>query len=278
VTGFQRVILPSAATAPEQPSLEGVKLHLQKMVAVGELAVGMAHDFRNVLQTVISTLELLESRADDTEEVRRLTASALRASERGIALTGRILNFSRREAAAARSVCLLPCLESVREMLSRTLEARMNVRIELRGDDLWPVVVDPIEFELALVNLGLNARDAMPGGGRICFGARNVTIPIHERRDPKGAARILDDRRGPRIALPGGDYVTVNVDDTGAGMDEATLARAAEPFFTTKPVGKGTGLGLAMVHHLVTRAQGALRMMSKVDCGTSVQLWLPRGS
>ena len=275
----QRKTLPSDATILKPPHSQDDRSHSQKLAAVGELAVGITHDFRNVLQTVISTLELLESRADNSAEVRRLTASALRASERGIVLTRRLLSFSRREATDIRPVCLLSSLENVKEMLCRTFEARMNVGLEPRLDNLWPVVIDPLEFELALINLGLNARDAMPGGGRICFSARNVTIPLTERRAPKRRARyVQDDRRGPRLTLSGGDYVAVSVVDTGTGMDEATLVRAAEPFFTTKPVGKGTGLGLATVHNLVTQAQGALRLMSKVGCGTCVQLWLPRGA
>jgi signal transduction histidine kinase len=275
---LESAISPSAATIPERQYAEDDRLHLQKMVALGELASGITHDFRNVLQTVISTLELLESRSGDPVEVRRLTAAALRASERGIGLTRRLLSFSRRDVTAIGAICLVPSLESVKETLSRTVEARMNVGIEPPSPNLWPVVVDPNEFELALINLGLNARDAMPDGGRIRFSARNVTIPLEERRAPPWPARsVPEDRRGPRLMLPGGDYVAVSVDDTGTGMDETTLARAVDPFFTTKPVGKGTGLGLAAVHNLATQAQGALRLMSVIGRGTTVQLWLPRG-
>ncbi len=271
--------LVSAATIPEwQPARDNVA-HSQKMAALGELASGITHDFRNILQTVISTLEILESRSDDPAEVQRLTASALRASERGISLTKRLLRFSRYEATAAQPVCLLSSLESATETLSRTVEARMNVGVESPPPNLWPVVIDPIEFELALINLGLNARDAMPNGGRMRFGARNVTIPPVDRRAPQRLAKYVQaNRRGPRLPLPGGDYVAVSVQDTGIGMDEATLARAVEPFFTTKPVGKGTGLGLAAVHTLATQAQGTLRIVSEAGRGTMVEIWLPRAS
>ena len=252
-------------------------LHIQKMATLGELTSGIIHDFRNVLQTVLSTLELLESRADNPAEVHRLVASATRASERGISLTRRLLRLSRREARSARSVCLASSLESATETLARTVEARMNVGVEPPPNDLWPVVIDPVEFELALINLGLNARDAMPDGGRIRLGARNVTIPVADRRSQQRPARhTQSNRRGPRLPLPAGDYVAVSVLDTGTGMDEVTLARAVEPFFTTKPAGKGTGLGLATAHELATQAQGTLRLLSELGRGTTVEMWLPR--
>jgi signal transduction histidine kinase len=266
-----------AAMISERQDARDVPLHYQKMVALGELASGITHDFRNLLQTVISTLEILESRSNDPIEVHRLAASALRASERGIGLTSRLLKFSRCEASVARSVCLLSSLDDVTETLARTVEARMNVKGEQRSSVLWQVVIDPVEFELALINLGLNARDAMPEGGCIQIGARNVTIPHVDRRTCyQSAGHFQADRRGPRLALPGGDYVVVRVVDSGIGMNETTLARAIEPFFTTKPVGKGTGLGLSAVHKLATQAQGALRLMTEMGNGTTAELWLPR--
>src|SRR4051794_1411572 len=275
--GFDSAIMLAAATEAERPFASKDWLHAQKMAALGELASGITHDFRNVLQTVIGTLDNIDSRANDPAEVRRLTASALRAAERGISLTRRLLTFVHYKAVEARPICLLASLESATETLTRTIAARMNIRIEPPASDLWPVVIDPSEFELALINLGINARDAMSGGGRIRVGARNVTIPLIERR----TLLWLDhhqpaDRRGPRLALPGGDYVAVTVRDTGTGMDEATLARAIEPFFTTKPLGRGTGLGLATVHDLVTQAGGALRLISQLGQGTTAELWFPR--
>jgi signal transduction histidine kinase len=153
----------------------------------------------------------------------------------------------------------------------------MNVGMEPLSADLWPVIVDPMEFELALINLGINARDAMPHGGRIRLGARNMTIPLVDRRTAQSPIRPdQTNNRGPSLPLPGGDYVIVTVYDTGHGMDAATLARAIEPFFTTKPLDKGTGLGLSTAHTLISHAQGALRLMSTLGQGTTVQLWLPR--
>jgi signal transduction histidine kinase len=265
------------AVGSDQPPARGDRLHSQKMAALGELASGITHDFRNILQTVMSSLEIIESRANDPAEVRRLSASALRASERGISLTKRLLRFAHYEAAEARPACLLSSLESATETLSRTVEARMNVRVEPPSSDLWQAIIDPNELELALINLGMNARDAMPGGGHIRLGARNVTLPLVDRRTlPLMERHEPTNRRGPRLALPGGDYVAVTVDDTGTGMDAATLARAIEPFFTTKLPGKGTGLGLSMVHDLATQARGALRLISKSGQGTTAELWLPR--
>lgn len=260
----------------DQQDSHGSQLHSQKMAALGELASGMTHDFRNILQTVISTLEVIESRSNDPEAVRRLTASALRASERGIGLTKRVLKFARQDAKDVKPACLLTSLESATETLSRTVEARIKVGVEPPPPDLWKVVIDPNELELALINLGINARDAMPEGGKIQLGARNVTIPQVDRRSSQSKGHGQIDRRGPRLPLPGGDYVAVVVDDTGSGMDAATLARAVEPFFTTKPVGKGTGLGLSTAHTLATQAQGALRVISEVGRGTTIELWLPR--
>jgi signal transduction histidine kinase len=277
MAGLDVATLLSAGTRPEWSSARDDLRHAEKMTALGELASGITHDFRNILQTVIATLDVLESRSNDPAEVRRLVASALRTSERGVGLTQRLLRFSRGEPAAARPTCLLASLEGATETLARTIEARMNVGMELPPADLWPVVIDPIEFELALINLGLNARDAMPRGGRIRLSARNVTIPVIDRRAAQSSMRHGQaNRRGSRLPLPGGDYVAVCVGDTGMGMDAATLARAVEPFFTTKPLGKGTGLGLATVQTLANQAQGALRLASEVGRGTTVELWFPR--
>jgi signal transduction histidine kinase len=253
--------------------------HGERMAALGELASGITHDFRNVLQTVISTLDLLDARATDPAEVRRLTASAIRVSERGISLSKRLLTFSHYSATKPLPACLISSLESVTETLARTVGARVNVQVDPPSPDLWQAVLDPLEFELALINLGINARDAMPEGGRIRLGARNVTIPIVDRRTARLTERHdAADQRGPRLPLPGGDYVAVTVNDTGMGMDAVTLTRAVEPFFTTKPIGKGTGLGLSIANTLATQTGGALRLMSQLGRGTTVELWLPRAS
>ena len=261
----------------DQADIASNRLQLQKMIALGELAGGITHDFRNILQTVISTLDVIESRCNDPAEVRRLAASALKASERGIGLTQRLLRFARHDPIKVGPANLLVSLESATETLSRTVEARINVHIEKPRADLWQVAIDPNEFELALINLGINARDAMPKGGRIRLTACNVTIPHVDRRASRSATEFApSNRRGSCLRLQGGDYVAVTVGDTGSGMDPATLARAVEPFFTTKPAGKGTGLGLATVYNLVTQARGTVRMRSEPGHGTTIELWLPR--
>ena len=244
-------------TGPECEDFGYDLTHGKRMAALGELASGVTHDFRNILQTVIATLDLLENRSDDASEVRRLAASALRASERGISLTKRLLRFSRHTITDHRPACLITSLESATETLARTVGARVNVHVDPPAGDLWQAILDPSEFELALLNLGINARDAMPEGGRIRLGARNVTIPLADRRAARPAERPDPaEQRGPRLVLPGGDYIAITVRDNGTGMNEATLTRAVEPFFTTKPVGKGTGLGLSNVNALAVRAGG----------------------
>lgn len=266
-----------SVTKTDHSNTSSQLLHSRKMAALGELASGITHDFRNILQTVISMLELIESRSNDPAEVRRVTASALRASERGIGLTNRLLTFSRSDPVQVEPADLLRSLESATETLARTVGVRMKVHCEPTPVDLWQAAIDPTELELALINLGINARDAMPNGGNIQLGARNVTIPHVDRRvAQRPAKRDGTEHRGPRLPLSGGDYIAVTVVDTGTGMDAATLARATEPFFTTKPVGKGTGLGLAMAHTLASERQGALRLISALGRGTTVELWLPR--
>jgi signal transduction histidine kinase len=253
--------------------------HARKMAALGELASGITHDFRNILQTVISTLELIETRRENPAEVRRLAESALRAADRGIGLTRRLLTFSRRGEADVKPVDVAPAIESVVDTLSRTLEASMKVSMEPSANAVWASAVDLTELELVLINLGINARDSMPGGGHIRLSARNINIPHVSRRRAESRSAVTIgqiERRGTPLPLPAGDYIAIWVVDTGTGMDKATLARATEPFFTTKADGKGTGLGLAMASGFAVQRGGALRLMSELGIGTKVELWLPR--
>ena len=165
------------------------------------------------------------------------------------------------------------------ETFTATAGEKMRVAIEPIAEDIWQSIIDPTELELTLINLGNNARDAMPDGGCIRFAAYNVTIPVVDRRAAAvPAAPDGKDRRGPQLPLSGGDYVAIVVGDTGIGMDKATLEKAATPFFSTKPVGKGTGLGLAMAHELAIQAGGALRLISEIGQGTRVEMWLPRAN
>ena len=254
-------------------------IQMQKMDAIGQLASGITHDFRNVLQAIMSGIDLIEAHADDPRQVRRLAASLMRAAEHGAGLTQRLLAFARRQELKREVINLPTLLEGAAELLLRTLGTKVRVEVGALPAGLWRPFVDPSQLELALLNLGINARDAMSGQGTLRLCARNVGFPEFDRRqvtitsvDGRSQGK---ERRGPPLALEWGDYVLLTVSDTGSGMDEETLGRAAEPFFTTKPAGKGSGLGLAMVYGFVTQHGGALRLRSQLGQGTSVELWMP---
>jgi len=253
-------------------------IQMQKMNAVGQLASGITHDFRNVLQAIMSGIDLIEVRAHDPDQVRRLAASLMRVTEHGVELTQRLLAFARRQEVKPEAIDLAALLKSAAELLLRTLGSKVHVEVETPPASLWQPLIDPGQLELALLNLGINARDAMSGQGTLRLCARNVGLPEFERRHAASAsAGKLQgaERRGPPLVLDCGDYVLLTVSDTGSGMDGETLERATEPFFTTKPPGKGSGLGLPMVYGFVMQHRGALRLRSQPGKGTSVELWLP---
>jgi signal transduction histidine kinase/CheY-like chemotaxis protein len=230
----------------------------QKMEAVGQLTGGVAHDFNNLLSAVLGNLKLLRKRLGDHAAARRLIDGAIEGAERGASLTQRLLAFARQQDLHPAAVDVGELIYGMLEMLRRSIGPLIQVEPAF-GDDLWVAHVDANQLELAVLNLVVNARDAMPEGGHLTLAARNVTL-----------AAAGDD------ALPPGDYVCLVVGDTGAGMDGATLAHATEPFFTTKGAGKGTGLGLSMVHGLAAQSGGALRLSSRPGAGTTAELWLPR--
>jgi signal transduction histidine kinase len=229
---------------------------MQKMESLGQLTGGVAHDFNNLLMAVLGNLELLKKRLPENPALRRLVDGAITGAERGASLTRRMLAFARRQDLQPATVQLSSLVEGMEDMLRRALGPSINIETAVDAS-LPPVRVDPHQFELALLNLALNARDAMPDGGRLTIAAHreeyNALVP----------------------GLSSGDHVSILVTDSGSGMDEPTLKRATEPFFTTKGVGKGTGLGLPMVHGLVAQSGGAMRIASEVGQGTSVRLWLP---
>jgi len=253
-------------------------IQMQKMDAVGQLASGITHDFRNVLQAIMSGIDLIEARADEPEQVRRLAASLMRVAEHGAGLTQRLLSFARRQDLKREVVNLPVLLDGVVKLLVRTLGTKVRVEVDASSIGLRQPFVDPGQLELALLNLGINARDAMSGQGTLRLCVRNAGLPTSDRRNVACTSADgfrSEERRGPPLALDCGDYVLLTVSDTGSGMDEETLGRAAEPFFTTKPAGKGSGLGLAMVYGFVTQHGGALRLRSQLGQGTSVELWMP---
>jgi signal transduction histidine kinase len=248
----------------EHRATEASLRHAQKLEAVGQLTGGIAHDFNNLLTAVLGSLALLRKRLPEGDErAARLLDNAVEGARRGAALTQRLLAFGRRQALRPDVVDLPSLVHGMSALLRSSLGA--GIRVETRFPaGLAPAYVDANQLELALLNLVVNARDAMAAGG----GA--ITIAAESRRlAPPQAA-------GDGGRLPPGDYVVLSVADTGEGMDEATLARAMEPFFTTKGVGKGTGLGLAMVHGLAAQSGGRFVLRSRKGAGTVAELWLPQ--
>ncbi len=232
----------------------------QRMEALGQLAGGIAHDFNNVLQAVTGGLSLIERRPDAADRVRHLARMASDAAERGKAITGRLLAFARRGELRAAPVEPRVLLEGLQEILGSTLGPMITVGTEI-APDAPPLLADKPQLETVLINLAVNARDAMPAGGELILSARAVAAGITESRQD---------------GLAPGQYVRLDVTDTGIGMDAGTLARACEPFFTTKPTGQGTGLGLAMARGFAEQSCGSFAIRSVPGQGTTVSLWFPQ--
>jgi CheY-like chemotaxis protein len=228
--------------------------HSQKMEAVGQLTGGIAHDFNNLLTAVIGSLEIAERRTSDAS-VKRLICNALRGAQRGAALTQRMLVFARRQELDVQPLDIPTLVRGMSEMLERTLGPSMLIETRFPLNLPW-IKTDPNQLEMALLNLMVNARDAMPQGGSIIVAARSEVIGEGQQLGP-------------------GRYVCLAVTDSGEGMDDATLARATDPLFTTKEVGRGTGLGLPMVHGLVQESGGALVLKSQRGKGTTAEMWFP---
>jgi PAS domain S-box-containing protein len=231
----------------------------QKMEALGQLTGGIAHDFNNLLMIVSGYAQILQSKLSDVKDVQAVQAIRA-AAGRGEKLTRQLLAFSRRQQLMPVVVDLHARIDAVRDMLATSLRGNIELDIDVE-DKIWPVEVDQGELELALVNIGVNARDAMPEGGRITLSARNVVLK------PGSAAGPLE-----------GDFVALAVIDTGIGIAPDLLPRVFEPFFTTKPVGKGTGLGLSQVHGFANQSGGAVTVSSAEGAGTVVTIYLPRST
>lgn len=234
----------------------------QKMEAVGQLTGGIAHDFNNLLQIIVGNLELLSrTLPDEMPRQRRAASMAMSGARRAAALTQKLLAFARRQPLDPKPLDFNLVVQGMQDLLRRALGE--TVRLDtVFGDDLWRAEVDPNELEAALLNLVVNARDAMPGGGNLVIETSNETL------DDAYAARYTD--------LSAGQYVAITVSDTGSGMDEITLSRAFEPFFTTKGEGKGTGLGLSQVYGFVKQSKGHVKLYSEPGQGTTVRIYLPR--
>ncbi len=248
--------------ALERERTEARLAQAQRMEALGQLAGGIAHDFNNVLQAVMGGLSLIQRRPGDVEGVRRLAGMAGEAAQRGASITGRLLAFARRDALRAEPVTPVLLLEALREMLTHTLGIGIAVQVEA-DRSLPALLADKGQLETVLVNLAVNARDAMPDGGTLTLTAVVETV--------------LDAAAHPADLACGG-YLRLSVTDTGGGMSSATLARASEPFFTTKPLGRGTGLGLAMARGFAQHSGGGFTIQSALGQGTTVSLWFPQAA
>lgn len=238
----------------ERARVEETLRQAQKIEALGQLTGGVAHDFNNLLMVISGGLDMLDRQTDPARR-RRLMDGMVQAAQRGASLTRQLLAFSRRQMLRPEPVDVAAQMGGMRELLDRSLRGDVHVEFDF-PDTLWPVEVDPGELELAILNLAVNARDAMPNGGTIVVRGEN-----------------LPDLNDEQIA---GDYVRLSVVDTGVGMAPEILSRVFEPFFTTKEIGKGSGLGLAQVHGFATQSRGKVRIRSEVGKGTSIELYLPR--
>jgi len=260
LNGFAKITRDVTERKDAQEKLEKAREALfqsQKMDAVGQLTGGVAHDFNNLLMAVLGSLELLRKRVPDDPQILRLLDNATLGAKRGATLTQRMLAFARRQELDARPLDLARLTHGMSELLERSLGSQAQLEVDIPAG-LPMVRADENQLELALLNLSVNARDAMPDGGVIRIGA--------------GAEQV---KSGDATGLAPGLYLRLTVRDTGEGMDEETLARATEPFFTTKGVGKGTGLGLSMVHGMTAQMGGRLVLKSKVGEGTVAEIWLP---
>ena len=230
----------------------------QKMEAMGSLTGGVAHDFNNLLTPIVGALDMLQRKGLGGEREQRLVSGAAQSAERAKVLVQRLLAFARRQPLQSVAVDVATLVRNMADLVSSTTGPQIKVVVDAE-EDLPPAKADPNQLEMALLNLAVNARDAMPEGGTLRISASADTVAA-----------------GSNVKLRSGRYVRLSVADTGIGMDQATLARAVEPFFSTKGVGKGTGLGLSMVHGLVSQLGGALTIKSKLGLGTNVELWLPQ--
>jgi PAS domain S-box-containing protein len=246
----------------EKKALQAQFLRAQRMESVGRLTGGIVHDFNNLLSVVLSSSELILARMADDDHLKVLAEATLQAAERGTQLTHRLLAFARQQPLDPKPTELVALFRGLDVLLNRTLGE--NIELKFHADEgLWPALVDASQLDHVILNLVINARDAMPGGGTITIGLDNVTI-TRETAD--------------ELEVAAGDYVRIQVTDTGLGMDPDTAVKVFEPFFTTKEPGQGSGLGLSMAHGFVVQSKGAIRIDSTPGGGTTITIYLPRAS
>ncbi|WP_409564208.1 PAS domain S-box protein [Methylobacterium sp. J-068] len=255
-------IMPEATDITELRRAEEALRQSQKMEAVGQLTGGLAHDFNNLLAGISGSLEMMQNRMQQGrfQDVERYMAVAQGASKRAASLTHRLLAFSRRQTLDPKTTDVNRLVWGMHEMIQRTVGPSIPVEV-VGASGLWAALVDPPQLENALLNLCINARDAMPDGGRI-------TIETHNK--------WIDERVSRKLNIPEGQYLSLCVTDTGTGMTPDVIARVFEPFFTTKPMGEGTGLGLSMIYGFAQQSGGQVRIYSEVGEGSTVCIYLPR--
>src|ERR1700687_829214 len=257
-----RDVTAEKAAAERLKATEEALLQSQKMEAVGQLTGGIAHDFNNLLTGIVGSLDLLQTRLNQgrTDNFGRYINAAMTSANRAAALTHRLLAFARRQPLIPKSVDANQLVVSLEDLLRRTIGETIDLNI-VAANDLWLTLCDPNQLETRLLNLAINARDAMPGGGKLTISTANVR---------------LDGVAADTPALSPGDYICIGVTDTGTGMSAEVAARAFDPFFTTKPIGQGTGLGLSMIYGFARQSKGHATIESKIGRGTSIKIYLPR--
>ena len=257
-----RDVTAEKAAAERLKAAEEALLQSQKMEAVGQLTGGIAHDFNNLLTGIVGSLDLLQTRLNQgrTDNVARYINAAMTSANRAAALTHRLLAFARRQPLIPESVDANQLVVSLEDLLRRTIGESIDLEITA-ADDLWRTLCDPNQLESALLNLAINARDAMPDGGKLTISTANASLGNVTADTP---------------ALSPGAYICIAVSDTGVGMSAQVAARAFDPFFTTKPIGQGTGLGLSMIYGFARQSNGHVTIDSRLGRGTSVRLYLPR--
>ena len=248
------------AEKAERLKTEAMLRQAQKMEAIGQLTGGIAHDFNNLLTIVAGNLERLEHRFRDDPSIHRSIKGALEGASRGAALTQKLLAFGRRQPLASHRLDANALIEGLTALLQRAIGEEIKIDLKL-GGGVWPVEVDPNQLENALLNLAVNARDAMPKGGELIIETRNVIDPTTTESETFK-----------------GQFTLLSVSDTGSGMTPEVIGHAFEPFFTTKPVGEGSGLGLSQVYGFVKQSNGYVDIESEPGRGTTVRIYLPRAT
>jgi PAS domain S-box-containing protein len=265
LVGFAKITRDLTERRNNQIELEESREQLfqaQKMEAVGQLTGGLAHDFNNLLTAISGSLELLQRRVAQgrVQEIDHYVATAQKAVARATGLTHQLLAFARRQTLEPKKINPNKLIAGMKEMVERTVGPEIELKVTPSGG-IWPTSCDPNQLENAILNLCINARDAMPDGGQLTI--ETVNIEFNKYR---ASARDMEP----------GEYVEIGVIDPGAGMSAAVAARAFDPFYTTKPTGQGTGLGLSMVYGFAKQSGGQVRISSQIGSGTAVRIWLPR--